>query len=107
MSDEFYHLDHRHTDPRRLKQEREKARKLRKTPWWNERIQKGICHYCERVVDPKTLTMDHLVPLARGGVSVKGNVVPACKECNAKKKLHTPVDLLFLQIEQEKLNSAE
>jgi hypothetical protein len=51
--------------------------------------------------------MDHLVPLARGGVSVKGNVVPACKECNAKKKLHTPVDLLFLQIEQEKLNSAE
>jgi 5-methylcytosine-specific restriction enzyme A len=106
MSDDFYDLDQKNTDPRRMKQEREKARKLRKTPWWNEKIQKGVCHYCERKVDSKSLTMDHLVPLARGGVSVKGNVVPACKECNAKKKLHTPVDLLFLQIEQEKLKTS-
>ncbi len=30
--------------------------------------------------------MDHLVPLARGGRSTKGNLVPACKECNTKKK---------------------
>jgi len=30
--------------------------------------------------------MDHLVPLARGGKSIKANLVPACKECNTKKK---------------------
>ena len=30
--------------------------------------------------------MDHLVPLIRGGRSTKGNLVPACKECNTKKK---------------------
>jgi len=30
--------------------------------------------------------MDHLVPLSRGGRSVKGNLVPACKDCNTKKK---------------------
>ena len=30
--------------------------------------------------------MDHVVPLIRGGRSTKGNVVPACKECNAKKR---------------------
>lgn len=30
--------------------------------------------------------MDHIVPIVRGGKSTKGNVVPACKECNAKKK---------------------
>ena len=30
--------------------------------------------------------MDHIVPLVRGGKSTKGNVVPACKECNTKKK---------------------
>ena len=105
MSDDYYELDKRHTDPRRLKQEREKARKLRKSPWWQEKLQRGICHYCEQKVDPKTLTMDHLVPLARGGLSVKNNLVPACKECNAKKKLHTPVDLLFQQLEQEKIKS--
>ncbi len=32
------------------------------------------------------LTMDHVVPIIRGGRSTKGNVVPACKSCNAKKK---------------------
>ena len=30
--------------------------------------------------------MDHLVPLVRGGRSTKGNLVPACKECNTAKK---------------------
>ena len=32
------------------------------------------------------LTMDHLVPLSRGGKSIRANLVPACKECNNKKK---------------------
>jgi 5-methylcytosine-specific restriction protein A len=30
--------------------------------------------------------MDHLIPIVRGGKSVLGNVVPACKDCNSKKK---------------------
>jgi 5-methylcytosine-specific restriction endonuclease McrA len=105
MSDDYYSLDKANTDPKRIKLEREKARKLRKTSWWNEKIQKGICHYCEQKFKPTDLTMDHLVPLARGGQSVKNNLVPACKECNAKKKLHTPVDLLFQQLEKEKGSS--
>ena len=29
--------------------------------------------------------MDHVVPLARGGKSTKGNTVPACIEYNHKK----------------------
>ncbi len=34
--------------------------------------------------------MDHLVPLVRGGKSSKGNLVPACKDCNNKKKYALP-----------------
>jgi len=30
--------------------------------------------------------MDHVVPLVRGGRSIRGNVVPACKACNSEKK---------------------
>jgi len=30
--------------------------------------------------------MDHLVPLARGGKSIRANLVPVCKECNTRKK---------------------
>jgi 5-methylcytosine-specific restriction endonuclease McrA len=36
--------------------------------------------------------MDHLVPVARGGKSTKGNVVPACKPCNNKKKQLLPME---------------
>jgi len=39
--------------------------------------------------------MDHLVPLGRGGRSIRGNVVPACKECNTKKSLLTPAEMLL------------
>lgn len=102
MTDEFYHLEKENTDPRRLKAEREKARELRASAWWKEKLAKGTCYYCEKTFKAAELTMDHLVPLARGGLSKKNNLVPACKECNAKKKLHTPVDLLFQQLEAEK-----
>ena len=38
------------------------------------------------VVEAAGLTMDHVVPIVRGGRSTKGNVVPSCKDCNSKKK---------------------
>jgi 5-methylcytosine-specific restriction endonuclease McrA len=43
-------------------------------------------------VGREKLTMDHLVPLSRGGKSKKGNLVPACKECNSKKKYLLPIE---------------
>ena len=36
--------------------------------------------------------MDHIVPVARGGQSVKGNVVPSCKDCNTAKKQLLPME---------------
>lgn len=36
--------------------------------------------------------MDHLVPLSRGGKSSRNNVVPACKECNSRKKYLLPIE---------------
>jgi 5-methylcytosine-specific restriction endonuclease McrA len=75
-----------------IKREKEKARRLRKTQWWMRKIKKGTCYYCEREVGRLALTMDHIVPLSRGGRSNKGNLVPACKECNNKKKSLLPVE---------------
>jgi 5-methylcytosine-specific restriction endonuclease McrA len=42
--------------------------------------------------------MDHIVPLARGGNSTQGNIVPACIDCNRGKKLDTPVDQILKQL---------
>jgi 5-methylcytosine-specific restriction endonuclease McrA len=75
-----------------IRREKEKARRLRRTQWWLNKIQKGVCYYCDREVGREHLTMDHVVPLARGGKSKKGNIVPACKDCNNKKKYLLPIE---------------
>ncbi|HEU0265600.1 MAG TPA: HNH endonuclease signature motif containing protein [Geobacterales bacterium] len=75
-----------------LKRQKEKGRELRKSRWWQNRIARGICHYCGQQVGAEELTMDHLVPLVRGGTSSRGNVVPACKECNNRKKYLLPLE---------------
>ena len=41
------------------------------------------CAYCG--VKPKELTIDHVVPLARGGGHTSENLVPACWSCNLAK----------------------
>jgi len=56
-------------DEEDIKRERRKARELRNSQW-----------------------MDHIVPIARGGRSTKGNVVAACKECNNAKKQLLPME---------------
>ena len=86
--DDFF-LD---VDDATIRREREKARTLRKQGWWQSRISKGVCHNCGQTVPAKALTLDHLIPLARGGRITKGNCVPACKECNNQKKDLLPLE---------------
>lgn len=69
-----------------LKLERQKARLLRQSRWWKQKIAEGRCYYCQQKFPPAELTMDHIVPISRGGQTTKGNVVPVCKDCNNKKK---------------------
>lgn len=89
MTMEPYALD---LDETAIKRERRKARELRATQWWKRRVAKGICGYCGRPTPPKALTMDHIVPIARGGRTTRGNVVPACKSCNTRKKQLLPME---------------
>ena len=98
----FHILDPKFTDPARVKKERQKARDLKQSNWWKQKLSAGVCHYCNLKFKPAELTMDHIIPIARGGESVKNNVVPACHKCNQDKKLETPVDDLFAQLEDER-----
>jgi 5-methylcytosine-specific restriction protein A len=75
-----------------IRREKEKARRLRQSSWWMRKIQQGLCYYCQGNVGRTNLTMDHVVPLSRGGKSRKGNLVPACKACNNKKKYLLPIE---------------
>ena len=86
-------------DPAHIKKERQKARDLRKTPWWHQQLQKGLCHYCGQKFEKQDLTMDHIVPIGRYGKSVKGNVVVCCKTCNSNKAHLTPAEILLNSLE--------
>lgn len=43
---------------------------------------KHRCAYCSK---RKKLTMDHIIPLAKGGVHAAWNILPACLSCNSSK----------------------
>ena len=94
-------------DDRHVAREREKARALRKSAWWQQQLQKGVCHYCGRQVGAAALTLDHVVPVARGGTSTKGNVVPACKACTSEKKYLTPAERILAELELGEAGGAE
>ena len=81
-----------HLEEGDLKRERNKARELRESQWWKRRLAKGACHYCGRMFPARELTMDHIVPVSRGGRTTKGNVAPCCKECNNAKKQLLPME---------------
>jgi len=89
-------------DKKYIAREKVKAREMRKSQWWKNEIVKGICHYCGKKYKSNELTMDHVIPLSRGGKSSKGNIVPCCKDCNNKKKYMTPVDMIIKMMKEEK-----
>ena len=75
-----------------IRREKARARELRASAWWKRRIGRAQCGYCGRATSSRDLTMDHRVPLVRGGRSVRSNLVPACRTCNAAKKYLLPVE---------------
>ncbi|MBN1155241.1 HNH endonuclease [candidate division KSB1 bacterium] len=86
---------------RHIAREKIRAKALKKTQWWQTKIAAGICHYCGKKFPTSELTMDHIVPLSKGGKSVRGNVVPCCKTCNSNKQSDTPVDIILKKLEDD------
>lgn len=43
------------------------------------------CFYCGTKLLPANRTIDHKIPLSRGGANTINNVVPACRPCNQRK----------------------
>lgn len=47
-----------------------------------KKLYSSPCIYCQST---KQISLDHVVPVSRGGSHGIGNIVPACKSCNSSK----------------------
>ncbi len=49
---------------------------------------RNTCQYCGLVLTSSELTLDHVVPRSRGGLSTWENLVACCHPCNRRKGNH-------------------
>ena len=47
---------------------------------------KYTCSYCGCKLSLKTATLDHVIPISKGGAHVPDNCTTACRPCNSSKK---------------------
>lgn len=72
---------------------KELHKRRQKVVWNRKNLWKrdgGRCQFCGRKPKPDEITVDHLVPRSRGGISCFENCVLACIFCNLKKAGRTP-----------------
>ena len=50
----------------------------------------NICQYCGKKLSNSELTVDHIVPISRGGLNNWKNCVTSCSPCNNNKGSRTP-----------------
>ncbi|WP_341836837.1 HNH endonuclease [Chitinophaga pollutisoli] len=59
--------------------------------------QKDFCCYCGKLIDiPKERTVEHLIPVSRGGNNHHYNKRTCCKKCNSLRGNHSL--LVFIEI---------
>lgn len=56
------------------------------------RLAKSACFYCGSV---DKVSVDHLIPISRGGLNSVGNLVPACLSCNMSKHSKTVTEWIM------------
>ena len=95
-----------HVEEKRLSDSKRRAQKYGNTPvsellteaQWRDILDQyhHRCAYCGRKMDK--LTMDHVIPLSRGGKHSANNVVPACGHCNFSKSAKTPEEWVGVKV---------
>ena len=55
-------------------------------------LQHGRCAYCPAKLTP--FHLDHIVPIARGGLNIEGNVQLLCQKCNQSKSDRDPIEFV-------------
>ena len=82
---------HYRTGGRSCKQESQRRRHLKKILLHESY---NYCGYCGKKIAEKKLTIDHIVPVSKGGQTTLTNLVLCCEPCNRTKRDMTPAEWL-------------
>ena len=67
--------------------------------WIRENEQRDVCNYCGK--REENLTIEHILPLSRGGPDHPDNTVWICKECNLIKSMKRLYEYFTLDMRDE------
>jgi 5-methylcytosine-specific restriction endonuclease McrA len=62
---------------------------------------RNCCQYCEVVLTAAELTLDHVIPRSRGGLSTWENLVACCHNCNRRKGNQMLHELTDMRLKRE------
>lgn len=62
---------------------------------------RNTCQYCACVLTASDLTLDHVLPRSRGGLSTWENLVACCHDCNRRKGNQLLHELADMQLARE------
>ena len=62
---------------------------------------RNCCQYCETVLTAAELTLDHVIPRSRGGLSTWENLVACCHSCNRRKGNQMLHELTDMRLKRE------
>jgi 5-methylcytosine-specific restriction endonuclease McrA len=68
--------------PRPVRRHTSRSRKVKRRRLWQSH---PFCVYCGCALTLEVATLDHVVPLSKGGTNSADNLVLACQSCNRKK----------------------
>lgn len=70
---------------------------------------RGICACCGKKLTTKTMTMDHIIPISRGGTNEPENLIALCEPCNKQKGnlLYMPIGYYKAMENQSELRQME
>ena len=62
-----------------------------------------ICYYCKNTIENGKKTVDHKIPISRGGETKEENLVVCCEKCNTEKDFLTEEEYMrILEMAKEK-----
>ncbi|MDE1177021.1 MAG: HNH endonuclease [Edaphobacter sp.] len=62
---------------------------------------RNCCQYCEVILTAAELTLDHVIPRSRGGLSTWENLVACCHNCNRRKGNQMLHELTDMKLKRE------